>query len=60
MKPRATQPKYKIVEQHMKELYERFHNKEIHLQRLSKQLSFLLQIENKLEFYSFLLIILLH
>ena len=40
MKPRAKQPKYKIVEQHMKELYERFDNKEIHLQQLLKQLSF--------------------
>ena len=31
MKLRAKQPKYKVVEQHMKELYERFDNKEIHL-----------------------------
>ena len=41
----------------MKELYERFDNKEIHPQQLLKQLSFLLQMENKLDFYSFLLII---
>ena len=57
MKPRAKQPKYKIVEQCMKKLYERFDNKEIHLQQLLKQLSFLLQMENKLEFHSFLLTI---
>ena len=40
MKPRAKQPKYKIVEQCMKKLYERFDNKEIHPQQLLKQLSF--------------------
>ena len=57
MKPRAKQFKYKIVEQCMKKLYQRFDNKEIHLQQLLKQLPFLLQMENKLEFYSFLLII---
>ena len=57
MKPRAKQPKYEIVEQHMKELYERFDKKEIHPQQLLKQLSSLLQMENKLESYSFLLII---
>ena len=56
MKPRAKQPNYKIVQQHMKELYERFDNKEIHPQQLLKQLSFLLPMGNKLDFYSFLLI----
>ena len=40
MKPRAKQPKCKIVKQHMKELYERFNNKEIRLQQLLKQLPF--------------------
>ena len=40
MKPRAKQPQYEIVKQRMKELYERFGNKEIHPQQLLKQLSF--------------------
>ena len=40
MKPRAKRSKYKIVEQRMKELYERFDNKEIHPQQFFKQLSF--------------------
>ena len=40
MKPLAKQPKYTIVEQCMKKLYERLSNKEIHLQQLLKQLFF--------------------
>ena len=40
MKPRAKRPKSKIVEQRMKELYERFDNKQIDPQQLLKQLSF--------------------
>jgi hypothetical protein len=41
----------------MKELYKRFDNKQIDRQELLKELSFLSQMENKLEFYSFILIL---
>ena len=40
MKPRAKRPKSKIAEQRMKELYERFDNKQIDPQELLKELSF--------------------
>ncbi|CAF3387300.1 unnamed protein product [Rotaria socialis] len=55
MEPRAKRPESKIPEQHMKELYERFDNKQIDPQELLKELYLLSQMENKLEFYSLLI-----
>ncbi|CAF4480748.1 unnamed protein product [Rotaria socialis] len=55
MEPRAKRPESKIAEQHMKELYERFDNKQIDPQELLKELYLLSQMENKLEFYSLLI-----